>query len=57
MFEGASVVEEPPEEDSIREFWERTIWGDADKYNKEAEWIDEVKKNHRKLSLHGGNKK
>ena len=49
VFEGASVVEEPPEKEAVREFWERSIWGDADKYNSKAEWIDEVKKNHRNV--------
>ena len=44
VFEGASVVEEPPEIEAVREFWEKKIWGDTKEYNSNAEWIRELKK-------------
>ena len=47
IFEESSSISEPPKSEDIRKFWQEKIWGDADKYDGSAEWLEEVKKKYR----------
>ena len=49
VFEDSKAIADPPSCHDIREFWEERIWGDADKYGGDAEWLEELKKNYRNV--------
>ena len=49
VFEDSKVISKPPSSQEIRDFWEEQMWGDADKYAGDGEWLDELKKNYRNV--------
>ena len=38
-----------PSGNDLRQFWEEKIWGNADKYAGQAEWLEELRKNYRSV--------
>ena len=49
IFEEEKKIMCPPSEADVRKFWEEKIWGNADKYTGQAEWLDELRKNYRNV--------
>ena len=47
IFEESQVIAEPPNEDEVRTFWAEKIWGDAEKYSGNADWLEGVRKNYK----------
>ena len=55
VFEKSEAVSDPPTEESIRQFWEKDIWGETSLYSEAPEWLGEIEKACRKVPLQGWN--